>query len=161
MKIPLFANASETQTFKLPETELANLLGKHLLAVLISEYKKTDEEDGKAMNQCKLHLVSAVMHLKSLGITRYPVFGLATNGTVGALLCCWYSRRLDRVFIMDRNIRCFDISSPIQAYHFMTFLLRLRRWSGEQLMRHQVRILENAGTFMADPSWTRKAQRGS
>ncbi|KAK0495164.1 hypothetical protein EDD18DRAFT_1014202, partial [Armillaria luteobubalina] len=72
-----------------------------------------------------VHLVSEMMHLKSLGITRYPVFGLATNGTEGDLLCCWYSRRLDCIFIMDRSIIHFDISSPIQAYHFMTFLLRL------------------------------------
>ncbi len=104
MKSPFSTNASETQSFELTETELSkiveeNLLGRHLLAVLIGEYKKPDEEDEKAMNQCKLHLVSAVMHLKSLGITRYPVFGLATNGTVGALLCCWYSRRLDVCFL--------------------------------------------------------------
>ncbi len=41
----------------------------------------------------------------------------------------------------------------------MAFLLRLRRWSDEQLMKHQVRISENAGSFMADRSWTRKAQK--
>ncbi|KAK0193486.1 hypothetical protein F5146DRAFT_1181532 [Armillaria mellea] len=159
-----FINASETQTFELTEAELVNigeekLLGKHLLAVLIGEYNKPDEEDGKTMNKCKVHLVSAVMHVKCLGISRYPVFGLATNGTVDAFLCCWYSRRLGRVFIMDQNIRHFDISSPIQAYHFMTFLLRLRRWSDEQLKKHQVRILEDADNFMADHSWTRKAQK--
>ncbi|KAK0470126.1 uncharacterized protein EV420DRAFT_1498497 [Desarmillaria tabescens] len=164
MKSPFFTNASETKTFKLTQADLEkiveNLLGKHLISVLVGEYKKPDEEDGKAVNQCKMYLVSAVMHLKSLGITRYPVFGLATNGTLGALLCCWYSRRLDRVFIMDRNIRLFDISSPIQAYHFMTFLLRLRRWSDEQLQKHQDRISANAnGTFLPDRSWTRKAQK--
>ncbi|KAK0434344.1 hypothetical protein EV421DRAFT_1840832 [Armillaria borealis] len=163
MKSPFFTNASETQNFKLTQSQLTkiveNLLGRHLISVLFGEYKKPDEEDGKAVNQCKMYMVSGVMHLKSLGITRYPVFGLATNGTVGALLCCWYSKRLDRIFIMDRNIRLFDIASPIQAYHFMTFLLRLRRWSDEQLKKHQVRILENAGAFLPDRTWTRKAQK--
>ncbi|KAK0184860.1 hypothetical protein F5146DRAFT_987729 [Armillaria mellea] len=163
MKSPFFINASETRTFKLSPSQLAkiveNLLGRHLLSVLFAEYKKPEEEDGKAVNQCKMDMISGVMHLKSLGITRYPVFGLATNGTVGALLCCWYSKRLDRVFIMDRNIRHFDISSPIQTYHFMTFLLRLRRWSDKQLIKHQVRILKSAGTFQPDRSWTRKAQK--
>ncbi len=103
MKSPFFINASETQTFKLTQSQLAkiveNLLGSHLIAVLFGEYKKPDEEDGKAVNQCKMYMVSGVMHLKSLGITRYPVFGLAANGTVGALLCCWYSKRLDVRFI--------------------------------------------------------------
>ncbi|PBL04077.1 hypothetical protein ARMGADRAFT_1158018 [Armillaria gallica] len=163
MKSPFFINASETQTFKLTQSQLAkiveNLLGSHLIAVLFGEYKKPDEEDGKAVNQCKMYIVSGAMHLKSLGITRYPVFGLATNGTVGALLCCWYSKRLDRVFIMDRNIRLFDIASPIQAYHFMTFPLRLRRWSDEQLKKHQARISKDADAFLPDRSWTRKAQK--
>ncbi len=103
MKSPFFTNASETRNFKLTLSQLAeiveNLLGCHLISVLFGEYKKPDEEDGKAVNQCKMYMVSGVMHLKSLGITRYPVFGLATNGTVGALLCCWYSKRLDVSFI--------------------------------------------------------------
>ncbi|KAK0193487.1 hypothetical protein F5146DRAFT_384331 [Armillaria mellea] len=163
MKSPFFINASETQTFKLTQAALEkivkDLIGKHLLSVLFGEYKKPDEVDGKVVNQCKMYLVGGVMHLKSLGITRYPVFGLATNGTVGALLCCWYSRRLDRVFVMEWNIRVFDISSPIQAYHFMTFLLRLRRWSDEQLKKHQVRISEDPDAFLPDRSWTRKAQK--
>ncbi len=60
---------------------------------------------------------------------------------------------------MDRNIRLFDISSPIQAYHFMTFLLRLRRWSDEQLKKHQIRISEDAGAFLPDRFWTRKVQK--
>ncbi|KAK0476391.1 hypothetical protein IW261DRAFT_1609579 [Armillaria novae-zelandiae] len=163
MKSPFFTNASETRNFKLTESQLVeiveNLLGRHLISVLFGEYKKPDEVDGKAVNQCKMYTVGGVMHLKSLGISRYPVFGLATNGTVGALLCCWYSKRLDRIFIMDRNIRLFDIASPIQAYHFMTFLLRLRRWSDEQLNKHQVRISKNTGTFLPDHSWSRKAQK--
>ncbi len=60
---------------------------------------------------------------------------------------------------MDRNIRLFDIASPIQAYHFMTFLLRLRRWSDEQLKKHQVRTSKDADAFLPDRSWTRKAQK--
>ncbi|KAK0476393.1 hypothetical protein IW261DRAFT_1401862 [Armillaria novae-zelandiae] len=164
MKSSFSNNASGTQAFKLTKSEVLknaeeNLFRRHPLAVLISEYQKPDEEAGKAMNRCKVYLASAVMHLKSLGITRYPVFGLATNGTEGDLLGCWYSRRLDRIFMMDRNIVHFDISSPVQAYHFMTFLLRLRRWSDEQLMKYQIRISENADTFMADCFWTRRAQR--
>ncbi|KAK0476392.1 hypothetical protein IW261DRAFT_1609580 [Armillaria novae-zelandiae] len=163
MKNPIFVNASETRTFQLTHEVLEkivnDLLGKHLLSVLFNECKKPDEEDEKAVNQTKMYMVGGVMHLKSLGITRYPVFGLAANGTVGTLLCCWYSNTLDRVFIMERNIRVFDISSPIQAYHFMTFLLRLRRWSDEQLEKHQVRISKDAGAFSPDRFWTRKAQK--
>ncbi|KAG7444854.1 uncharacterized protein BT62DRAFT_1077605 [Guyanagaster necrorhizus] len=163
-KSPFFTNASETKAFKITQKDLEriveNLLGKHLLSVFVGEYKRPEEEAGKAVNQCKIYLVSAVMHLKSLGITRYPVFGLATNGASGALMCCWYSQRLDRVFIMDRNIRIFDISSPIQTYHFMTFLLRLRRWSDEQLQKHQDRISVNPDAFQPDHFWTRNAQNG-
>ncbi|KAF9026008.1 hypothetical protein BDZ89DRAFT_890485, partial [Hymenopellis radicata] len=69
--------------------------------------------------------VSAVEFLASLSFKKQPVYGVATNGTVGVVLCCWHSKESDTIFIMDRNVRSFDISSPIQMYQYATFMMRL------------------------------------
>jgi hypothetical protein len=33
---------------------------------------------------------------------------------------------LQKIFIIERNIRTFNLSSPIEAFQFATFLVRLR-----------------------------------
>lgn len=69
----------------------SELSGKPLLPVFLGEYKKLNESPMKAVRQLKLYLVSAVVFLASMGFKKQPVYGLATNGTVGVILCCWYS----------------------------------------------------------------------
>ncbi|KAF8912315.1 hypothetical protein CPB85DRAFT_1181636, partial [Mucidula mucida] len=76
-----------------------------------------------------LYLVSAVVFLASLGFKKQPVYAVVTDGTVGVVLCCWHSAESDTIFIMDRNVRSYDISSPIRMYQFATFMIRLRKWS--------------------------------
>ncbi|KAF8912324.1 hypothetical protein CPB85DRAFT_606977 [Mucidula mucida] len=46
--------------------------------------------------------------------------------------------------MMDRNVRSFDISSPIEMYQFATFMLRLRKWSDNALAQL---VEEHLGTL--------------
>ncbi len=39
-------------------------------------------------NELRMHLVACVALLESLGITKFPVFGLSTDGSLGVVTCC-------------------------------------------------------------------------
>lgn len=39
-------------------------------------------------NDLRMHLVACVTLLESLGITKFPVFGLSTDGSLGVVTCC-------------------------------------------------------------------------
>ncbi|KAJ7248848.1 hypothetical protein B0H12DRAFT_1234838 [Mycena haematopus] len=98
-----------------------------ILPHFVAEYKKTDDKDGaKALNQGRMYLVSMVAFYTALGVDDYPFFALVTSGKTGAILMAWKSSKHGRTYLIERNVRTFDISSPIQAFHFATFLLRLR-----------------------------------
>ncbi|KAJ7435667.1 hypothetical protein B0H11DRAFT_1755805 [Mycena galericulata] len=74
-----------------------------------------------------MYLVSLVAFYSALGIEDYPFFSLVTLGKLGAILMAWKSSRRKAItYLIERNVRKFDISSPIQVFHFATFLLRLR-----------------------------------
>ncbi|KAJ7093550.1 hypothetical protein C8R44DRAFT_585338, partial [Mycena epipterygia] len=70
------------------------------------------------------------------GIEDYPFYCLVTLGKLGSILMAWKSSKKEAgpTYLIERNVRKFDISSPIQAFHFATFLLRLRD-DQEQLKR--------------------------
>ncbi|KAJ7714769.1 hypothetical protein DFH07DRAFT_863228 [Mycena maculata] len=97
-----------------------------LLPHFVAEYKKSAEDEGKALNQGRMYLTSMVAFYTTLGVEDYPFFALVTSGKVGAILMAWKSSEHCRTYLIERNVRSFDISSPIQAFHFATFLLRLR-----------------------------------
>ncbi|KAG1746976.1 hypothetical protein EDB19DRAFT_336664 [Suillus lakei] len=95
-----------------------------LLPVLLAEYKKRDESAiSTAMNQMRIYLVSALTFLSELGITDQPVFGLVVNGARGALTMGWKTN--GRIYVMDRNVRHYDITNPLQALQFASVLPRL------------------------------------
>ncbi|KAG2129704.1 uncharacterized protein EDB93DRAFT_109566 [Suillus bovinus] len=97
-----------------------------LLPVLLVEYKKRDESAiSTAMNQTKTYLVSAVTFLSELGITEQPVFGLVVNSALGAITMAWKNN--NQIFIMERNVRYYDIRDPLQALQFVSILPRLAR----------------------------------
>ncbi|KAK0476420.1 hypothetical protein IW261DRAFT_1491148 [Armillaria novae-zelandiae] len=135
---------------------IQELLTKLLLAVLIAEYKKPSTSYKKALYQTKMYLDGSVRYLASLGITNRAVFGLATNGVQGAILMAWFSEITNTVYIVERNLRTFDISSPIQVYHFVTVLLRLRRDSDTKLKKLVEKVVgEDA---FVQTTWTKTAQ---
>ncbi|KAG1808038.1 uncharacterized protein BJ212DRAFT_1485318 [Suillus subaureus] len=104
-----------------------------LLPVLLAEYKKRDESAiSTAMNQMKTYLVSAVTFLSELGITDQPVFGLVVNGMLGAITMAWKAN--SQIYVMERNVRHYDIRDPLQALQFVSILPRLARY-GQGLRR--------------------------
>ncbi|KAK0200728.1 hypothetical protein DFS33DRAFT_1490101 [Desarmillaria ectypa] len=109
------------------------LLTKLLLAVLVAEYKKPTQTYPKALVQAKMYLEASVRYLASLGVTKQAVFALATDGVEGAILMAWCSSDSESVYIVERNVRTFNVSSPIEVYHFVTVLLRLREYSDTAL----------------------------
>ncbi|KAJ3554604.1 hypothetical protein NM688_g3022 [Phlebia brevispora] len=81
------------------------------LPQLVVEYKKPDQFEKMALNQVR--------------IKTYPVFALATHGPLGNLIMVWMSEN-GAIYIMEQNIRKFDISNPLSAFHFASVLIRLR-----------------------------------
>ncbi|KAK0199318.1 hypothetical protein DFS33DRAFT_1268615 [Desarmillaria ectypa] len=109
------------------------LLTKLLLAVLVAEYKKPTQTYAKALVQAKMYLEASVRYLASLGVTKHAIFALATDGVEGAVLMAWCSSDSESVYIVERNVQTFNVSSPIEVYHFVTVLLRLREYSDTTL----------------------------
>ncbi|KAF7972508.1 hypothetical protein HWV62_17784 [Athelia sp. TMB] len=105
-----------------------------LLPVLVSAYKKQDHTQMKSVNQCRSYLISAVSFLASIGITEHRVFGLVTEGARGGVLMAWCS--IDKfggevIYIIERDIRTFNLASPLGAIQFGIFLMRLRAGNQE------------------------------
>ena len=67
---------------------------------------------------------------------------------------------LQKIYVMERNIRTFDLSSPLQAFHFATFLVRLRARSKDvqELFREQQASLMTKVKKGELKKWTKKAQ---
>ncbi|KAL6308118.1 hypothetical protein BKA93DRAFT_892652 [Sparassis latifolia] len=97
-----------------------------LLPVLVVEYKRWNEDQAKSLNQGRFYCVASVTFLAVLGIEGHPVFALVTNGVVGAVLLSWQSPQSKKIYVIERNVCTFDLSRPLQAFHFATFLIRLR-----------------------------------
>ncbi|KAK0225382.1 hypothetical protein IW262DRAFT_1355324 [Armillaria fumosa] len=132
------------------------LLTKILLAVLFAEYKKPTQTYAKALIQAKMYLEASVRYLASLGVTKQAVFALATDGVEGAILMAWCSSDSETVYIVERNVRTFNISSPIEVYHFVTVLVRLREY-GDTMLKTAVEAALKAEDFK-QTSWTKTAQ---
>jgi hypothetical protein len=129
-----------------------------LLPVLLAEYKKRDESAiSTAMNQMKTYLVSAITFLSELGITDQPVFGLVVNGTLGAITMGWKTN--SQIYIMERNVRHYDIGDPHQALQFVSILPRLARHghSLRRLLEKQLAIID-VNKLTSKP-WSKLSQR--
>lgn len=135
---------------------IKDLFTKLLLAVLFAEYKKPTQTYAKAVVQAKLYLEASVRYLASLGVTKQGVFALATDGVEGALLMAWCSTDSETVYIVERNVRTFNISSPIEVYHFVTVLLRLREY-GDTKLTNAVEAALKAEDFK-QTSWNKTMQ---
>ncbi|KAG2358622.1 hypothetical protein BDR07DRAFT_1611788 [Suillus spraguei] len=129
-----------------------------LLPVLLAEYKKKDESAiSTSMNQMKTYLVSAVTFLSKLGIIDKPVFGLIVNGTLGAVTMAWMTNK--QIYVMERNIRYYDIRDPLQALQFVSILPRLARHGLDLrgLLRKQLAIIDV--TELQSKPWSKLAQQ--
>ncbi|KAK0505264.1 hypothetical protein EDD18DRAFT_1399329 [Armillaria luteobubalina] len=137
-------------------TDVQELLTKPLLAILVVEYTKRTQTYVKALVQAKIYLEASVRYLASLGVTKQGVFALTTNGIVGAILMAWCSSDSERVYIVERNVRIFNISQPIEVYHFVTVLLRLRKY-GDTTLKDAVESALKVKDFKQS-TWSKTAQ---
>ncbi|KAK0213304.1 hypothetical protein DFS33DRAFT_1465269 [Desarmillaria ectypa] len=133
-----------------------DLLTKLLLAILVAEYKKPTQTYAKALVQAKIYLEASVRYLASLGVTKQGVFALATDGVQGAVLMAWCSSDSETVYIVERNVRTYNVSSPIEVYHFVTVLLRLREY-GDTMLKKAVEEALRAENFKQS-SWSKTEQ---
>ncbi|KAJ6490631.1 hypothetical protein C8R47DRAFT_453779 [Mycena vitilis] len=141
---PFYANKAsvkplETLTLSPSDVEIPSFDGLLLLPHATAEYKKADADEGKPLNQGRMYLVSVVSFYSTLGIDDYPFYCLVTSGKLGAVLMAWKSSKQDKIYVMERNVVKFDISLPIQAFQFATFLLRLH----DDSLRLAQRVTEN------------------
>ncbi|KAK7054058.1 hypothetical protein R3P38DRAFT_2475647, partial [Favolaschia claudopus] len=111
---------------KLPEFEPASFKGKVVLPYFIVEYQKRNDTAGKALNHGRLDLMALISYYAALDILDFPFYVLVTDGSKGAILMGWKSTQFERIYIAERNVMQLDISTPIGAYQFAIFLLRLR-----------------------------------
>ncbi|KAG0696443.1 hypothetical protein DFH29DRAFT_879354 [Suillus ampliporus] len=130
-----------------------------LLPVLLSEYKRNDKSTiSKATNQMRTYLVSAITFLSALGITNTPVFGLVVNGTRGAVTMAW--KEEEKIYIMERNVRHYDITDPLQALQFVSVLLRLARHGQKLRCLFEGKLHMNISSKSLKP-WSKFAQGDS
>ncbi|KAK0225430.1 hypothetical protein IW262DRAFT_1456510 [Armillaria fumosa] len=137
-------------------TDVRELLTKLLLTVLVVEYKKPTQTYAKALVKAKIYLEASVRYLASLGVTKQAVFALTTDGVEGAVLMAWCSSDSERVYIVERNVRTFNISQPIEVYHFVTVLLRLREY-GDTTLKDAVESALKVKDFKQS-TWSKTAQ---
>ncbi|KAG2351287.1 hypothetical protein BDR07DRAFT_1247983, partial [Suillus spraguei] len=105
------------------------------------------------------YLVSAVTFLSEVGITDQPVFGLVVNGTLGAVTMAWMANKVCQIYVMERNVRYYDIRDPLQALQFVSILPRLARHglNLRGLLEKQLAIMD-AKELQSKP-WSKLLQR--
>ncbi|KAG1836825.1 hypothetical protein DFJ58DRAFT_817505 [Suillus subalutaceus] len=120
------------------------------------------QEEGRVHNfdgheQMKSYLVSAVTFLSKFGIIDQPVFGLVVNGALGAITMAW--KRNNQIYVMERNVRHYDIRDPLQALQFVSILPRLARHGLElrRLLEKQLATID-VSQLQSKP-WSKLAQR--
>ncbi|KAJ6580310.1 hypothetical protein B0H10DRAFT_1962594, partial [Mycena sp. CBHHK59/15] len=100
--------------------------GHLLLPHFVAKYQKLSHDEGQALIQGRMYLASLVAFYSALGIDDYPFYGLVACGKVGSLLMAWKSSTHKQTYLVEHNVCKFDITVPIEAFQFATFLLRLR-----------------------------------
>ncbi|CAL1706020.1 unnamed protein product [Somion occarium] len=130
-----------------------------LLPVILAEYTKNEDTD-KALHQLYTFMVSAVDKYAHLELKDHPVWGVFINGEEGSVLLAWRSAKTDRTYVIQRKIRTFDITEPLQVVQFASFLLRVRASVSE--MYAPLRDVEQTRVecYHATPKGKRKAGDG-
>ncbi|KAJ7735870.1 hypothetical protein DFH07DRAFT_843356 [Mycena maculata] len=154
-----FAAVDAVPNLKVPEFDAASFEGKLLFPHLVVEYKKPHDTEGKALNQGRMYLISLISFYAALKIVDRAFYALVTNGPKGALLMGWKSKKAERTYLVERNVVQFDISTPIGAYHFAIFLLRLREEQKE--LEALIEVELKNGKFDRDQfkKWRKESQR--
>ncbi|KAF7790831.1 hypothetical protein EIP86_001788 [Pleurotus ostreatoroseus] len=107
-----------------------------LLPQAIVQYKRSPDEERKALNQCRLFVEAAIEAASAMGITKFPVFTFAVHVTRAALLMGWKASN-GATYIIEHNVQKFDLLHPVQAFHLATVVLRLKAREAELKKRFE------------------------
>ncbi|KAK7054054.1 hypothetical protein R3P38DRAFT_1477968 [Favolaschia claudopus] len=156
----LLADATGIPKLKFPEIDLSSFEGKLFFPYFIVEHKKKHDTEAKALNHGRLYLIALISYYAALNILGRPFYALVTNGPKGAILMGWKSEKSERIYVIDRNVVQFGISKLIEAYHFATFLLRLREEQKEfeKIVQAKVAELEKDFDHMEFQTWRKEWQ---
>ncbi|TFY64087.1 hypothetical protein EVG20_g6066 [Dentipellis fragilis] len=105
------------------------------IPILIREYKKTvSSPQETAANQGRLDLVAVIKFLGALGITDFPIFGIISEAAMGVVALLAVAVRtnraispLQRVRIIDRNLRGFDLATVEGIISYASFVAKLQK----------------------------------
>ncbi|KAK7054038.1 hypothetical protein R3P38DRAFT_2854128 [Favolaschia claudopus] len=151
----MFADAASMPELDFANIALSDFEEMILFPYFIVEYKKKHDTEAKALNQGRLYLIALISYYAALDILDRPFYVLVTNGPKGALLMGWKSMGSERIYVVERNVVQFDISTPLGAYHFATFLLRLREEQKEfeKILQAKVTELQKGFDFTKFGEW--------
>ncbi|KAF5373353.1 hypothetical protein D9615_007362 [Tricholomella constricta] len=119
-----------------PDMPEASKNGERLLrlAIFFAEYKKAGKKLEEVSNQARIDCTSAVTFLDELGLSGEPVFYIVTLGSIGWLHMGWKAG--DQIFLMDKSVKSFDISNPVECLHFAVILLRLAKRGQDLVIKY-------------------------
>ncbi|EIW76781.1 hypothetical protein CONPUDRAFT_92711 [Coniophora puteana RWD-64-598 SS2] len=83
----------------------------------------------------RMAATAAATFFGAAGLIDVPVFSLVTDGCRAVLTCAWAEKfgSFQRIKIAERNGVLFDLRNPLSAFHFATFLVRLKHEHGQKL----------------------------
>ncbi|EIW76802.1 hypothetical protein CONPUDRAFT_157960 [Coniophora puteana RWD-64-598 SS2] len=83
----------------------------------------------------RMTATAAATFFGAVGLIDIPVFSLVTDGCRVVLTCAWAEKfgSFQRIKIAERNGILFDLRNPLSAFHFATFLVRLKHEYGQKL----------------------------
>ncbi|KAK7054039.1 hypothetical protein R3P38DRAFT_2854137, partial [Favolaschia claudopus] len=143
---------------KLPEFETALFKGEMLLPYFTVEYKRQNDTAGKALDRGRLDFMALISYYAALDILDFPFYVLVTNGWNGAILMGWKSTQFERIYIIERNVVQVDISTPIGAYQFAVFLLRLREKQEDLEAKVKAKLADADFDFVKFQEWRKEWQ---
>ncbi|KAJ7661994.1 hypothetical protein DFH06DRAFT_363345 [Mycena polygramma] len=109
-----------------PPPSASSLQAPLLIPHAVVHYNTSAQSVKAAIHGGHMTLVSVVAFHSALGIDDHPFYSLVTTDTSCLTFMAWKSSSQQKIYLIDRNIREFDLTSPMEALQFAAFLLRLR-----------------------------------
>ncbi|KAJ7077156.1 hypothetical protein B0H15DRAFT_569947 [Mycena belliarum] len=154
--LEISVSAYETELPKAIQPSKSNTVSSEsfILPHATAQYQTRGNPADKAACSARMDLISTVSFYAALGIENYPFYCLRTSGSQCSVIMAWKSTKKDRIYLMERNICSFDISSPGQAFQFAGFLLRLR--DDREKLKALVQERLDEGVDLQKMIWWRK-----
>ncbi|KAJ6485346.1 hypothetical protein C8R47DRAFT_1129906 [Mycena vitilis] len=141
----------------LPPPAASSLQAPLRIPHAVVHYNTSAQSVKAAIHGAHMTLVSVVAFHSALGIDDHPFYSLVTTDTSCLAFMAWKSSSQQKIYLIDRNIREFDLASPMEALQFAAFLLRLRD-DREALSVRVARRLEEGIDYERLQRWKKIAQ---